>query len=287
MATQLFQPPHGSIQWLDECIERGKHEDFDEKVILTPSLAAALLERNTNNRNIKEVKIAQLIRDIRDGRWRYNGTTIQVRKDGVLGDGQHRCVAVVTTGVAIPTKIGFGLEQCAIDTLDIGGARTPGDIAKIHGVEDPMLSSAIARLVIGYNQNGEKSLGKVTSISNTEIQERLARDSRISVAAHFARGAGRKIPVTGQIVGFAYYLLSAVHEADAQEYMTQLAKGTNLDDGAPALTVREFLTRRAGKGAKATGREKRIEAIFRGWVAFREDRKLKGLSFTGSFPELD
>lgn len=286
MATQLFQPVIGSLPWLDECIERGKVEVFDERIMLTPALAQALLDRNTNNRNIKEVKMSQVVRDISNGRWRYNGVAVQVRKDGILGDGQHRCLGVVRTGIAIPVKIGFGLDQEAIDTLDIGAARTPGDIAGMHGVEDPMLAAAIARLLIGFEANDGRKLGKTTAVTSTEIQDRLKRDRKIQQSAAFARGAGRKMPVIGSIVGLSHYLLSAVHRRDADEYLTKLATGAELREGDPALTVREFLSRRAGKGAKATGREKRLEAIFRGWVAFREERQLRSLTLTGSFPEL-
>lgn len=287
MATQLFQPQHGSIQWLKDCIERGKHEEFDERVTLNPGLAAFLLELNTNNRHLKEVKMAQFLRDLTAGRWRYNGAAIQVRKDGVLGDGQHRCLAVVKTGISIPTRIGFGLDQAAIDTLDIGGARTPGDVAKMRGIDDPMLSSAIARLLIGYFQNGGRSLGKTTSITGPEIQDRLVSDPLIAESAHFARGPGHKIPVTGSITGFCHYLLSSVNRVEAEAYLTQIALGTGLEEGDPALTVREFLIRRSGRGTKATGREKRIEVILRGWVAYREDRKFRQVAITGTFPELD
>ncbi len=283
----LAQPEYPTVHWLKSCIERGKHEVFDQTIMLTPPMAEVLLALNTNNRTFKEVKLAQLIRDISEGRWQFNGTAIQIRKDGVLGDGQHRCRAVVDTGVSILTKVGFGLEPEAIDTLDIGAARTPGDIASLHGIEDPMMTAAVARLLIGYARNGGTSLGKTTSISATEIMQRINRDPGVTVSALYARGAGHKIPVAGSIVGLCHYLLSAVSANDAKEYLGQLANGAGLAEGDPALTVREFLIRRAGKGAKATGREKRVEAILRGWAAFREDRKLKSVSFTGSFPELD
>lgn len=296
MATQVLELTHpakakrpqaGTVHWLNQCIERGKTEVFDEQVILTPGLAQQILARNTNNRAVKVGRLAQLESDVKAGRWRFNGTAIQIRNDGVLGDGQHRCLAVVNVNISVPTKIGFGLDQAAIDTLDLGVARSPGDIAALHGVEDPVLSAAIARLIIGYRSTDGRSLGRSSTISNPAVQVLLASDPKISESAHFARGEARKVPVPGSIVGFCHYLLSEVNQRDAEEYLGQLASGAGLAKGDPALTVREFLIRRHGRSIKATGREKRVEAILRGWVAFREDRKLGSVNFGDSFPELD
>ena len=67
------QPAHGTIHWLNACIEKGKSSVFSEVVTLNPGIAAELLRRNEMNRSVRSVKSAQYAADIRSGRLVFNG----------------------------------------------------------------------------------------------------------------------------------------------------------------------------------------------------------------------
>jgi hypothetical protein len=81
----------------------------DEALILTPELAAALLNDAIGGQAVDEDKIIAFTEAIRAGRWRA-GSPLSLYADGALRDGHHRCWAVVRAGRSIevhPDTVGW------------------------------------------------------------------------------------------------------------------------------------------------------------------------------------
>jgi len=104
------------------------------RAILSPDAAAILLENhNFKNRGIKKHQKAFLQRQIKDGKFVYNGETIIVGDNGQILNGQHRLAACVAAGTAIEVLIVFGVPASAFVTVDQGARRNGADVLGIEG----------------------------------------------------------------------------------------------------------------------------------------------------------
>jgi hypothetical protein len=137
--------------------------------VLTPEIAEYLLGRNTENRQVNKPTLERYIRDIKSG-WKHNGDTIKVSIEVVLLDGQHRCLAVIETGVSIEAALSYGLESEVFDTIDTipnwhdsRGANVEFFIAEILGLKKI--------IPLEYNPTGQDTLTEETIIYNFETKE--------------------------------------------------------------------------------------------------------------------
>lgn len=273
----------GTVHWFNECVERGKREVFTEMVTVTPGLAAELLKRNPDNRNIRPVKAGQFAADMRAGRWAFNGEPIIISRDGLINDGQHRLTAIIEANTSVPMLFVFGVEREARLTVDQGAARTAGDYLGMQGVENANCCSVIAKLVIAIEREGGKRLYRESDVTNAEIRHRVNTDPMVSKAAHYAATVYRytKAFAPTGVVGTAFYLLSEVNPAQAREFMDRVCIGEGIRRNDPAYAVRDALL---GLGRGQRG--KKLEAIFRGWVKYRCNQPLQIAKTFGSFPAL-
>jgi hypothetical protein len=114
-------------------------------VTVTPKLAAEWLDRNTNNRHIKETNLESITEHMLNDTFQsLNGDTIKFSKTGKLLDGQHRLQAVVDTGKTYDFIIVEGVDDAAFTTLDIGVKRRINDMFQIDKVEHANAMSAIS-----------------------------------------------------------------------------------------------------------------------------------------------
>ena len=87
---------------------------------LTPKMALAFLCVNLINRKLQDMSIAKIVRDIKAGRWLFNGDTICIDVNGNMIDGQHRCIACALSGIPVEVIIIYDVPENAIDTIDRG-----------------------------------------------------------------------------------------------------------------------------------------------------------------------
>ena len=74
--------------------------------LITPEIAADLLETNSENRKLSNVTVFAYAQDILNGNWDESvGVAISIDEDGILRDGQHRLSAIVQAGVGIHTWV--------------------------------------------------------------------------------------------------------------------------------------------------------------------------------------
>lgn len=278
------KPISPSISWLEDMILQGMDGDFIIKAEITPELAAELLKRNTRNRPIKN-KLQEYKSAMAHGLWRpSNGETIKVGADGVLGDGQHRLMAMVETGLTYEMYIMFGASAADLDTIDQGATRSAGDIHALRGGTYSNTVAAIARKALSFELTEGRSLSSI-SISNAEILKRLERDPALLEAAVWANA--KRVPALAvSALGFLFYVFTLRSPNLAKIYLEQLSSGLNLTVNDPASTVRNYLITRSPRGTKIGSTQKKMEAVIRGWNAAREGRKLSQVVTTGEYPEI-
>lgn len=74
--------------------------------LLTPDMAANLLVTNRENRTLAKDLANVYAKDIMDGNWdEETGDAISIDVNGVLRNGQHRCLAVIKAGKPIKTWV--------------------------------------------------------------------------------------------------------------------------------------------------------------------------------------
>lgn len=122
-----------------------------EYTMLTPALAKMLLETNIGvNRAINNNSVDRIMESLKDGSIVFNGDTIKVNRTGEMFDGQHRCTAVVETGIAMPILIVRGLNDAAMAVTDQNLTRTVMQILHTtsRDVKHASIAVAMQRLIL-------------------------------------------------------------------------------------------------------------------------------------------
>ena len=243
---------------------------------ITPSRAAVILEANNNNRGIRPRHVMFLAQEMIDGKWVVNGDAIRFATDGVLLDGQHRLLAVVSSGCSIESYVIRGLDRGLVfPTIDIVAPRTAGDTLTTLGIKNGRNLSATL-LVIDETMKGRTSYYP-QKISNEEIIE-LHR---------IYAGAEDSLPISRRIKGLApvslvagmHYVFSLVDSDKANRFFTIIADGIGDDRHDPAMMLRARLITNAIQKSKLPKRY--LAALFiKAWNAFGQGKKLKTLRFT-------
>tara|TARA_R110001606_G_scaffold275498_1_gene423742 strand:- start:2 stop:910 length:909 start_codon:yes stop_codon:yes gene_type:complete len=143
---------------------------------LTPELASKILACNyKKQRSISYSRVKSYVGDIKAGNWTLNGDTFAIDKNGELINGQHRCRAVVESGMSIPAIFIVGLDTMAFQTIDQNYARTTASILKMLDVPHYATVSALITLIMSFENHG-KIIGEANGTSyrstTSEIRDR-------------------------------------------------------------------------------------------------------------------
>jgi len=121
---------------------------------ITPEIAQSFLDNQRKNRKVKNNVLNKLIADINNGTWFMNGATIAFDKDGKMGDGQHRCLAIIKTSKPQWCIIVRNICEEAFNTIDTGTTRTISDVFNFNDVKNYNITAGIVKTYLGI-VNGE------------------------------------------------------------------------------------------------------------------------------------
>lgn len=134
---------------------------------LTPAIAADFLARVPKRQRKKtERTIKKYVADLKAGAWPFLADVIRFNYDDELIDGQHRCQAVLDSGISIQTLVVFGLEPEAIVPMDSGLTRTFQTLLEMEEhVENAGVVAALTLRVWHWTHGnyGEKGIARVIS----------------------------------------------------------------------------------------------------------------------------
>lgn len=145
-----------------------------EICMITPKMAAKLLERNPYNRNLSARTVEIYAEAMRRNEWHSNGESISIDEDGNLINGQHRLAACVKAGVPFCTTLVTGVKKQDSYLFDKGRGRTVRNtiaIAQAHGEmdNDKMYTSnamlSVARYILAIGET-RKRTGKQDAFVN-------------------------------------------------------------------------------------------------------------------------
>jgi hypothetical protein len=219
-------------------------------VTLTPEMAADLLSRNTYNRPLSEFTLSRYVAAIKRGEWELNGESIIVFKNGSLGDGQHRCHAVIKAKMPITTVLVTDVEPSAFKTIDVGKTRSAADAIAIHGEVNSKVLAAGARSYLQEYMVARE----FRELSTSQLIACIDSHPHIRHwAKRYAANKQFKKVMPNMAVGI-FAVASERHGIEKLDYFFEsVASGVNLTNRSPAYLLRErFLSQRGSQRLSGT-----------------------------------
>ena len=246
-----------------------------ETTTVTPSIAAAWLDKNVQNRKRNARFVSRFARDMKNGDWQMTGDSIKFDKLNNLVDGQHRLTACVESGVNFKTIVVYGLEPASRDVVDTGKPRTNGDVLAMHGATNSVAVAATLRFLI----NEKRGFNEKTAITHSELVEAFARHPNIGLYVPHPGFFPRS--VSPFIVGYVNYVGSTLlhnKKGRAQAMMDVLKTGCPDYDDDPIHAYRERVIRAATSREKIVGNRAANASTFKYcWNAFAKREPIKRL----------
>lgn len=270
--------------WITERVKNSQKTPIAEVVTMTPMLAALLLLRNKDNRPFSELGMQRLKDDILKSRWRFNGESLVVAKDGSLIDGQHRAEAVIGTNRSIQIVLVFGADREARTTIDQGIVRSAGHFLKMKGYTYYFQVATIGAYVDSFVQRGRLAVSGSERATKQAILACVEHYSDIPDCIKAVERKGYKAVSTLPVLGFCYWAFSQkTAKTHVDLFFDKLISGEMLRASDPILVAKNRLIA-MGAGVQASSR---IEVIFRAWNAYRRGDTVKSLPVTGTLPKLE
>lgn len=232
--------------WLDGMLQ--KQTPFYTEVLVTPSLAEMMLERNTANRPVTPRHVKEYARLIKQGLFFNSPQPLSFDRNGTLLDGQHRLLAVCEAATAARMRCFFGEDPAIFTILDTGRKRTTSDIFGITKIENAAEASTCVRydrlISDGYRHiNG-------TVYSNAELLDLFLTDpayEKIQDAIRLKRRVSHHIGRQGRVnSGFTVAVLRILRVNNnfgaVEEFIEAIARGINISSvNSPILRLRKRL----------------------------------------------
>ena len=277
-------PDKKAAEWLEGHIAKSQDKITTVVADLTPALARVLLNRNEGNRKTRPGIVEGYARDMRNGAWDMNGEPLIVAKDGMMNDGQHRCLAVVEADVPVPVVFVIGVERDTRNTLDQGAVRRLADYLAMDGYTDALRLASTAGYIWQYLTYGAIHQAGRTKPTKGELRRLIDEHPNIAQSIKFIDGKGVHKIVSLTVLATCHWVFSRANRKAADEFITSFIDGAGLNSKNPILYVRNRLIAERGS-IKANGT---AELIFKAWNAWRKGEALQRLVvFGGKLPKVE
>lgn len=275
-----------AVQWFAERMLRAETEVFSETAVITPAVAKVLLQRNPDNRRIRQGRLAEIRADLENGRWVFNGESIIVAKGGVMNDGQHRMMAVRDSGVPMKAVIVFGVQRSSRLTIDQGTVRTTADYLEMSGnAYESNAVAAISRMLLQYEKHSTIDTKRVHGQqppTKSEIHGFAVDNGKEITKALSRLTKGWSSIGTKSLFAVAHILFARRDEDAANVFIDRLLDGANIGPGNIIYILRERLL--ADQKMKPWDR---FEAIVRAWNAMRRGENIARIQIMGRLPKIE
>jgi hypothetical protein len=243
------------------------------KEIITPEIAAELLKRNKSNRPIKKAHVRKLVNILQTGAWIYNGETIKVDIHGNLIDGQHRCMAIVSSGIAAEVEVIRDLPPECVNTIDQGKKRTLADLLAMDGNDWWVEKAALTRHIYfyetyKYNHNKIKySLHTSTQLFEFYKENASKINNTIMRCKHLKK---QNIIVDYSKVIFVYHMCAKIDVEMATIFIQKLVEGVFIEPKCPIGALRHYIVNSYKHYQRFTNSNLiTLDMIFRAWNMWR------------------
>ena len=252
-----------------------------ELMTITPTIANALLVKNTNNRRLSPRTVELYAREMANGRWEMTHQGIALYDDGVLADGQHRLAAIVKSGCNVQMLVTTGIPRATASGIDAHRARSLLDMIKITGESDWITRKMLEALRLVYG------VGKISASESALLAEPI-KDSLVYIDSLFKSNIkGTGAPLRATLILAHHYGQDPLRLA---QFVEQYYSGfvTSKEDTA-VLKIRDYMLSK--NTTKYGGKEQRDDfslcqnAVSK-YLSYTPMRVLKEIKET-PFPQLD
>jgi hypothetical protein len=254
-----------------------------EQIDLTPELAAELLAQlPEHQRKVTRLHVVRLARAMAAGEYMLNPQPLIIDSTGALMDGQHRCAAVVESGVTIPVVIARGADPTVFSLVDTGKIRQASQF--IPGPAGTVIAAA-ARAVLSqrlpvFKTQGSRGTGLTAGrslITNKEILEEVHGDPEYEAVAPQILAIRRAARITPVPLLAVHILASRNVDPDkASLWLSGLETGEDLAKGDPRLALRNRWVQDNGHQIRGAAQQWVLTVkCWNAWVAGGEIRQLR------------
>lgn len=243
---------------------------------ITPTIAKAWLDKNTNNRSLRKITVEKYAHDIATGGWQLTFDPIRFDTNGTLLDGQHRLAACVLADKPFQALVVYGMPEESISAIDIGRARSTADVLRLNGQANPNTVAAMAKWIwtIKHDYN-DPSKASVLSVAQT--MEIVDRHPKMPLFASNYTAYSKRCPSPALLVTVGYIAHNILREEDrALAFLQVFRSGVPDYRDCPAHKLREFVIASHGQRSALSTREYK-DSTLHVWNLFRQKKSMKAL----------
>ena len=230
--------------------------------VITPEIAKEYLAKNTGNyRKLYWHRVDAYARDMKLGKWEFNGEGIKFSKSGKLVDGQHRLSAIVKANVPVKMLVIYDIDD-DVKIYDVAQTRSVAQIAKASGLSGEVANSSVvaaASIILAPNWRTHfVAKGQVVDYVN-EHSDDFAEAIKIS-----RQNANHAIAKKSACIAAIYCMIRLEKYKDLLYlFFGVVNSGFSVDgmDCSPAIVLRNFLISTAFDRISSEQRSKALFAI--------------------------
>lgn len=275
--------------WLTRQLSLAKNQrTIVASVMVTPDDAAILLENNDGNRSINNTHVSVLADAMTSGEWMETGDTIKLDKSGRILDGQHRLMAVRTANTPVRFDFAFGVATEAFDRIDVGRARTAGNIFEIAGFNNGATLATTSKILMSI-EAGYKAMRSMRATRHQLLEYMKANPDMIEsgkIGKEISRGIGKAGSVSGISAG-VFLIRQRMGDHEPAEFFGKVATGVGLHTDSPILAFRNRCIRSAdGRPLDGVDVAALLVKAFNFWHEGRACKILTWRSLDEDFPKV-
>jgi len=265
-------------------------------VDITPKVAQAMLEFNTNNRTLRRHQVAVLAEEMSRKQWLATGEAIRFDVDGLLLDGQHRLEGCIAAKMTLRNQLVVtGLSRKAFAVIDTGMKRTPKDTLSIAGIANGSAIAPVVRLLTvieaGLDPYNHHAMGLVTRQDILKFAQENLADMDWAVRLSRPVYASTRLGNQTALITLALRALRVGHARErVEEFFASLATGERLAATSPILSLRTWMIRNGqdiGKHtAVAATNYCNYVTAFNAWVSGKIVRRHSQMTREHGTPEI-
>ncbi|EDL8063752.1 hypothetical protein CTA21_16500 [Salmonella enterica] len=237
-----------------------------------PDSAQALLDKAIPNRKVSKSNVKKFAKDMREGKWTFNGEGIKISPDGELLDGQHRLLAIIEAGVAVELLVIFDVPFESLPTMDSGRNRSSADsltiFSELTGKPAQVMASGIKSLICYdsddhgvWNINGRRfreiTNPVVTDYYNANKEE---LDNNLKIVMPLSTLKDCKVSA-GDFL-FFYTIFSRVDASRALDFVQKAFCGCHRDHSKPDTCYHLYTELRRLKDPKTLVSGKYLDSVY-------------------------
>ena len=241
--------------------------------LIGPEVAKEYLSKNTKNaRKPSQANIDAYAADINGMNWEFTGEAVSFRQDGTLHNGQHRLLAIIKAGTAVPVLVVRGLPN-ETKIADWGKTRSISSWGKCEGLAVSSALQGMVRMIVsGINQKACPKGLQAKYIQENYEDLRMAED----MATTEKRDSyGRRAPML--LAVYVLRMFSIVNDDIIKDFFRIFNTGTVSanefrDPSAPLTAVRQIMTQYNGKYAGGVSQAEQYNIVVQAILDYKNNR---------------